>query len=175
MWWRYILVLLMLSYRCIYSIYGSFLIFLNGSNRFRITIWHWFWLYIFISPSISIIYFWIRMVIFNFISFIFVTFIRMLSRGFSSFLNLFLNLRICIFILRFSFLGIFIVYYFIFKLIIISLWLLCLIFLIYLSIWIYSSLINICPCNARGSSSWLIRISKIIVSIITLIVFTNKL
>jgi hypothetical protein len=54
----------------------------------------------------------------------------MLSRRFSSFLNLFLSLRICIFILWFSFLDIFIVYYFIFMLIIIALWLLCLIFLV---------------------------------------------
>ena len=128
--WRYILVLLMLSYRCIYSIYCSFLIFFNGSNWFRITIWHWFWLYVLISSCISIINFWIRLIIFKIIFFIFIPFIRMLSRRFSSFLNLFLSLRICIFILWFSFLDIFIVYYFIFMLIIIALWLLCLIFLV---------------------------------------------
>lgn len=160
----------MISNRGIDSIYCSFLILFNSSNWLRITVRHWSRLYVFINCSITIIYFLIWLIIFEFISFIFISFVTALCRRLTSFIvGLLKYLRIWIFILRFSFLSIFVVYYFVFELIIVTLWLLILVFKINLSIWIDSTLITI------GSSSWLISISIIISASIIFIVFIQKL
>lgn len=158
----------MISYWCIHSINCSFLILFDGPDRFRIAVRQRSWFDIFITSSVSIA-FYIGLIVFKFISFVFISFIAPLYRRFTSlFVNLFMCLRILIFSLRFSFLSIF-VYYFIFDLIIDALRLLSLIFGIYLSIWINSSLISIWSC------SWLISISKIIIPIIAHIIFSQEL
>lgn len=159
----------MISNRCIHSINCSFLILFYGSDWLRIAVGQRSWLDVFITSSVSIA-FYIGLVFFEFISFVFISFIASLCWRFPSlFVYLFMRLRILIFNLRFSFLSIFVVYYFIFELIIVALWLLSLIFGINLSIWINSSLISICSC------SWLISISKIIIPIIAHIIFIQKL
>jgi hypothetical protein len=108
---RSILIKLMISNRGIYSINCSFLIFFNSSNWLGITIRHRSWLDVFIACSVSIIYFLIRLIIFEFIALIFISLITTLCRRFPSFIVcLFMCLRIWIFILWFSFLCIFVVY-----------------------------------------------------------------